>query len=82
MPDDDLEQLQHQARALGLELSLIGFDPWTVMGLALDTDGSTPVEFWRAELARDGDRILFEVRDTAAAAAQAALDAYRVQNPT
>ena len=40
------------------------------MGLALDTDGSTPIEFWRAELARDGDRVLFEVRDTAAAAAK------------
>ena len=80
MPDDDLEQLQQQAGALGLELRLIGFEPWTVMGLALDSDGSTPVEFWRAELARDGDRILFEVRDTAAAAAQAALDEYRVQS--
>ena len=62
MSDDDLEQLQAQAHELGLELRLIGFDPWTVMGLALDADGSSPIEFWRAELVRDEKRVAFEVR--------------------
>ncbi len=81
METDELEQYQQEAHALGLELELIGFDPWTVMGLALESDGSTPIEFWRAELRRDGDRVLFEVRDTASAAAEAALSAYREAKP-
>jgi hypothetical protein len=81
MATDDLERYQGEAHELGLELQLIGFDPWTVMGLALDSDGSTPIEFWRAELRHDGDRVLFEVRDTAAAAADAALSAYRATKP-
>jgi hypothetical protein len=81
METDDLEQYQRDANELGLELQLIGFDPWTVMGLALDSDGSTPVEFWRAELRRDGERVLYEVRDTASAAAEAAFSAYRAAKP-
>ncbi len=77
MPGADLEQLQSQAHELGLELRLMSFDPWTVMGLALETDGAAQIEFWRAELLRGGERVLFEVRDTAEDAAEAVLAAYR-----
>ncbi len=81
MADDHLEEFQAQAHALGLELHLISFDPWTVMGLALESDGSTSIEFWRAELRRGDERVLFEVRDTAGEAAEAALAEYAAQHP-